>query len=49
MPLWLDVLVYVTVAVTVISGIEYFFGLRRSLSAAKQGEQAPAAPRSPQG
>ena len=47
-PLWLDVLVYVTVAVTVISGLEYFFGLRRSL-AAKQREQAPAAPRSPQG
>jgi CDP-diacylglycerol--glycerol-3-phosphate 3-phosphatidyltransferase len=48
-PLWLDVLVYVTVAVTVISGIEYFFGLRRSLSAAKQAEQTPAAPQSPQG
>jgi CDP-diacylglycerol--glycerol-3-phosphate 3-phosphatidyltransferase len=48
-PLWLDALVYVTVAVTVISGLEYFFGLRRSLSAAKQREQAPAAPRSPQG
>jgi CDP-diacylglycerol--glycerol-3-phosphate 3-phosphatidyltransferase len=32
-PLWLDVLVYVTVAVTVISGLEYFFGLRRSLAA----------------
>jgi CDP-diacylglycerol--glycerol-3-phosphate 3-phosphatidyltransferase len=48
-PTWLDVLVYVTVAVTVISGIEYFFGLRRSLSAAKDGEESPAAPRSPQG
>ena len=50
-PVWLDVLVYATVAVTVISGIEYFFGLRRSLNAAKQREQAqaPAAPRSPQG
>jgi CDP-diacylglycerol--glycerol-3-phosphate 3-phosphatidyltransferase len=49
-PLWLDVLVYVTVAVTVISGVEYFFGLRRSLSDAKQREgQTPAAPRSPQG
>jgi CDP-diacylglycerol--glycerol-3-phosphate 3-phosphatidyltransferase len=32
-PLWLDVLVYLTVAVTVISGVEYFFGLRRSLAA----------------
>ncbi len=48
-PTWLDVLVYVTVAVTVISGVEYFFGLRRSLNAAKEREQAPAAPRSPQG
>jgi CDP-diacylglycerol--glycerol-3-phosphate 3-phosphatidyltransferase len=49
-PTWRDVLVYVTVAVTVISGVEYFFGLRRSLSDAKQRErQAPAAPRSPQG
>ncbi len=47
-PLWLDLLVYGTVAVTVISGLEYFFGLRRSLNAAKQREQAPAAPRSPQ-
>jgi len=30
-PAWLDALVYVTVAVTVISGIDYFFGLRRKL------------------
>jgi len=48
-PVWLDVLVYATVAVTVVSGVEYFFGLRRSLNAAKQQEQAPAASRSPQG
>jgi CDP-diacylglycerol---glycerol-3-phosphate 3-phosphatidyltransferase len=27
-PVWVDVLVYVAVAVTVISGIDYFFGLR---------------------
>jgi CDP-diacylglycerol--glycerol-3-phosphate 3-phosphatidyltransferase len=32
-PLWLDVLVYLTVGVTVVSGVEYFFGLRRSLAA----------------
>jgi CDP-diacylglycerol--glycerol-3-phosphate 3-phosphatidyltransferase len=31
-PAWLDALVYVTVAVTVISGVDYFFGLRRTLS-----------------
>jgi CDP-diacylglycerol--glycerol-3-phosphate 3-phosphatidyltransferase len=30
-PAWLDALVYLTVAVTVISGIDYFFGLRRRL------------------
>jgi CDP-diacylglycerol--glycerol-3-phosphate 3-phosphatidyltransferase len=28
-PLWVDVLVYVAVAMTVISGLDYFFGLRR--------------------
>jgi CDP-diacylglycerol--glycerol-3-phosphate 3-phosphatidyltransferase len=32
-PLWLDALVYVTVAITVLSGVEYFFGLRRTLAA----------------
>ena len=35
-PVWLDALVYVTVAVTVISGIDYFFGLRRRLSEAQR-------------
>ena len=30
-PAWLDALVYVTVAVTVYSGADYFFGLRRRL------------------
>jgi CDP-diacylglycerol--glycerol-3-phosphate 3-phosphatidyltransferase len=30
-PLWLQLLIYVTVAVTVLSGADYFFGLRRSL------------------
>jgi CDP-diacylglycerol--glycerol-3-phosphate 3-phosphatidyltransferase len=28
-PLWIHLLVYVTVAVTVLSGLDYFFGLRR--------------------
>ena len=31
-PLWVDVLVYVAVAMTVISGADYFFGLRRRLA-----------------
>lgn len=30
-PLWVDALVYAAVAVTVISGADYFFGLRRRL------------------
>jgi CDP-diacylglycerol--glycerol-3-phosphate 3-phosphatidyltransferase len=30
-PTWLSVLVYVTVVITVLSGIDYFFGLRREL------------------
>jgi CDP-diacylglycerol--glycerol-3-phosphate 3-phosphatidyltransferase len=30
-PLAIDVLVYVTVAITVLSGLDYFFGLRRRL------------------
>ena len=28
-PAWLDGLVYLTVAITLISGVDYFFGLRR--------------------
>ena len=34
-PLWLSLLVYVTVAITVLSGADYFFGLRRHLSAGR--------------
>jgi CDP-diacylglycerol--glycerol-3-phosphate 3-phosphatidyltransferase len=30
-PLWVSVLVYVTVAVTVFSGADYFFGIRGKL------------------
>ena len=33
-PAWLDVLVYVAVAITVTSGLDYFFGLRRRLGGA---------------
>jgi CDP-diacylglycerol---glycerol-3-phosphate 3-phosphatidyltransferase len=36
-PTWLDALVYLTVAVTIISGVDYFFGLRR-----RTGERARA-------
>jgi CDP-diacylglycerol--glycerol-3-phosphate 3-phosphatidyltransferase len=34
-PLWLDGLVYATVAITIISGIDYFFGLRRLMREAE--------------
>ena len=34
-PAWVDVLVYVMVAVTVVSGIDYFFGMRRLLREAE--------------
>ena len=30
-PLWLELLIYATVIVTVLSGADYFFGLRRRL------------------
>lgn len=32
-PLWVSLLVYATVAITVLSGGDYFFGFRRGLSA----------------
>jgi CDP-diacylglycerol--glycerol-3-phosphate 3-phosphatidyltransferase len=35
-PTWLSVLVYVTVVVTVLSGVDYFFGLRRELGRAAE-------------
>jgi len=35
-PLWVHLLVYATVVVTVLSGADYFFGLRRTLAEARQ-------------
>jgi CDP-diacylglycerol--glycerol-3-phosphate 3-phosphatidyltransferase len=35
-PLWVDVLIYVTVIVTVVSGLDYFFGMRRRINAAER-------------
>jgi CDP-diacylglycerol--glycerol-3-phosphate 3-phosphatidyltransferase len=48
-PVWLDLLVYVTVTITVASGIDYFFGLRRLLREAEAhrgvgGPRPPARP-----
>ena len=34
-PLWVSLLLYLTVAVTVLSGLDYFFGLRRQMAQAQ--------------
>ena len=39
---WVDVLVYVTVAVTVYSGADYFFGFRALLAARPQRDLSGA-------
>jgi CDP-diacylglycerol--glycerol-3-phosphate 3-phosphatidyltransferase len=41
-PTSLDVLIYVTVAVTVLSGADYFFGLRRRLAERPHSQRSPA-------
>ena len=43
-PLWVSLIVYATVIITVLSGADYFFGIRRSLSARSPGG-AEAPPR----
>jgi CDP-diacylglycerol--glycerol-3-phosphate 3-phosphatidyltransferase len=43
-PVWLAALIYLTVAVTVLSGADYFFGLRRGLSTRAPGEPSPSGP-----
>lgn len=35
-PLWVDLLVYLAVAITIISGIDYFFGLRKLMREAAE-------------
>jgi CDP-diacylglycerol--glycerol-3-phosphate 3-phosphatidyltransferase len=39
-PLWVDALVYAAVGITIISGIDYFFGLRRLLREAEERRAA---------
>jgi CDP-diacylglycerol---glycerol-3-phosphate 3-phosphatidyltransferase len=41
-PLWLDLLTYAMVAITVISGVDYFFGLRRLLREAEDRKRPRA-------
>jgi CDP-diacylglycerol--glycerol-3-phosphate 3-phosphatidyltransferase len=44
LPAWVDGLVYGMVAITIVSGVDYFFGLRRVLREAEaRGSEAPAA------
>ena len=44
-PWWVNAMVYAAVAITVVSGIDYFFGLRRLLREAEERRRvAPAAP-----
>ena len=40
-PLGVDILVYVAVAVTVISGVDYFFGFRRMVDGATPAAEKP--------
>jgi CDP-diacylglycerol--glycerol-3-phosphate 3-phosphatidyltransferase len=40
-PLWLSLLLYATVLVTVLSGLDYFFGLRRRLAQAQTRTSGP--------
>jgi CDP-diacylglycerol---glycerol-3-phosphate 3-phosphatidyltransferase len=44
---WLDVLVYTTVAVTVASGVDYAFGIRRQLNAARLARRVEPGARGP--
>ena len=48
-PAWVDGLVYGMVAITIVSGVDYFFGLRRVLREAevRRAEAAAAAPAKP--
>ncbi|HWO47658.1 MAG TPA: CDP-diacylglycerol--glycerol-3-phosphate 3-phosphatidyltransferase [Solirubrobacterales bacterium] len=39
-PLWVDILVYIALAVTVVSGVDYFFGLRKRIEALERERAA---------
>jgi CDP-diacylglycerol---glycerol-3-phosphate 3-phosphatidyltransferase len=40
-PAWVDALVYLALVVTVVSGADYFFGLRRRIEAEREARAAP--------
>jgi CDP-diacylglycerol---glycerol-3-phosphate 3-phosphatidyltransferase len=40
-PAWVDALVYLALAVTVLSGADYFFGLRRRIEAQQKERRGP--------
>jgi CDP-diacylglycerol--glycerol-3-phosphate 3-phosphatidyltransferase len=40
-PLWVSLLIYLTVVVTVLSGLDYCFGLRRRMQQAQAGQSSP--------
>jgi len=42
-PLWVELMIYLTVVVTVLSGLDYFFGLRKRITAARS-ERGVVAP-----
>ncbi|MHB8491995.1 MAG: CDP-diacylglycerol--glycerol-3-phosphate 3-phosphatidyltransferase [Solirubrobacteraceae bacterium] len=42
-PVWVSVLIYAMVAVTVVSGLDYFFGLRRHVQSAREAVERGAA------
>jgi CDP-diacylglycerol--glycerol-3-phosphate 3-phosphatidyltransferase len=44
-PVWLDLLTYFMVVITVVSGVDYFFGLRRLLREAEARRRSTAAER----
>ncbi len=46
-PTWVDGLVYGAVAITIVSGVDYFFGLRRVLREADERREAAAVPSGP--
>ena len=45
-PPWLEALVYVMVAITIVSGVDYFFGLRRLMREAEENRAAKVTKRS---